>query len=49
VVSDGVVHLWGVVRSEEQRRALRVAAEGTSGVREVVDHLSRDWFPGSTG
>jgi CBS domain-containing protein len=27
VVSDGIVHFWGVVGSEEERRALRVAAE----------------------
>jgi CBS domain-containing protein len=49
VVSDGVVHLWGVVRNEEQRRALAIAAEGMPGVREVVDHLSRDFFPASSG
>jgi CBS domain-containing protein len=29
VVSDGVVHLWGVVGSEEERAALHVAAENT--------------------
>ena len=38
VVSDGVVHLWGVVRSEEERKALRIAAENTPGVRGVEDH-----------
>jgi len=38
VVSDGVVHLWGVVGSEEERAALRVAAENTHGVRGVEDH-----------
>jgi CBS domain-containing protein len=38
VVSDGVVHFWGVVGSEEERRALRVAAENTPGVRSVEDH-----------
>jgi CBS domain-containing protein len=38
VVSDGVVHFWGVVGSEEERRALRVAAENTPGVRGVEDH-----------
>jgi CBS domain-containing protein len=40
VVTDGVVHLWGLVRSEEQRHALRVAAETTPGVRSVEDHMS---------
>jgi osmotically-inducible protein OsmY len=38
VVSDGVVHFWGVVGSEEERRALRIAAENTPGVRGVEDH-----------
>jgi CBS domain-containing protein len=38
VVSEGVVHFWGVVGSEEERRALRVAAENTPGVRGVEDH-----------
>ena len=38
VVSDGVVHFWGVVGSEEERRALRIAAENTPGIRGVEDH-----------
>jgi CBS domain-containing protein len=38
VVSDGVVHFWGVVGSEEERTALRVAAENIPGVRGVEDH-----------
>jgi len=38
VVSDGFVHFWGVVRSEEERKALRIAAENTPGVRGVEDH-----------
>jgi CBS domain-containing protein len=38
VVSDGIVHFWGVVGSEEERRALRVAAENIAGVRGVEDH-----------
>ena len=38
VVSDGVVHFWGVVGSEEERRALRVATENIPGVRGVEDH-----------
>jgi CBS domain-containing protein len=38
IVSDGVVYFWGVVGSEEERRALRVAAENTPGVRGVEDH-----------
>lgn len=38
-VTDGIVHLWGLADSEEQRRALLVAAEGIPGVRGVQDHL----------
>jgi CBS domain-containing protein len=38
VVSDGIVHLWGIVGSENERRALRIAAENTPGVRGVEDH-----------
>lgn len=38
VVSDGVVHLWGVFRSMEAVQAVRVAAERIPGVREVQDH-----------
>lgn len=38
-VADGIVHLWGLADSEEQRRALLVAAEGIPGVRGVQDHL----------
>jgi CBS-domain-containing membrane protein len=40
VVNDGVVHLWGFVMSEAERKALRVAAENVPGVRSVEDHLS---------
>jgi len=39
VVSDGVVHLWGIVGSEDERRALRIAAENTPGVRGIEDHM----------
>jgi CBS domain-containing protein len=38
VVLDGTVHYWGLVRSDAQRRALKTAATGVAGVREVVDH-----------
>jgi CBS domain-containing protein len=40
VVTDGIVHLWGLVRSEDERRAIRVAAENAPGVKGVRDHLS---------
>jgi hypothetical protein len=38
VVSDGVVHFWGTVGSEGERRALRVVAENVPGVRGIEDH-----------
>jgi osmotically-inducible protein OsmY len=42
VVADGVVHLWGLARSQAERDAMRVAAETVPGVRGVEDHLM-DW------
>jgi CBS domain-containing protein len=41
VVKDVVVHLWGLVSTEDERRALRVAASNVPGVRAVEDHLLR--------
>jgi CBS domain-containing protein len=38
VVSDGILHFWGTVGSEEERTALRVLAENIPGVRGVEDH-----------
>jgi len=37
-VSQGVVHYWGLLDSEDERKAARVAAENVPGVRRVVDH-----------
>jgi len=39
IVDHGVVNLWGVVRNEEEKNAVRVAAEGPPGVQAVNDHL----------
>jgi CBS-domain-containing membrane protein len=39
IVDHGVVSLWGVVRNEEEKNAIRVAAEGIPGVLAVNDHL----------
>lgn len=36
-MKDGEVHLWGLVRSEDERKALVVLAEGVPGVTKVVD------------
>jgi CBS domain-containing protein len=40
-VTAGVVDLWGFVESEKERQAITVAAETTSGVTGVNDHLMR--------
>jgi CBS domain-containing protein len=47
MVDHGIVHFWGLVRSEEEQRALRVAAEAVPGVRKVRDYLrlSPDLLP----
>jgi CBS domain-containing protein len=39
VVSDGVVHLWGMVPSDMVQRAYLVAAEKVPGVRAVKNHM----------
>jgi CBS domain-containing protein len=38
-VNGGVVDLWGITRSETERKAIRVAAETTPGVRSVNDNM----------
>jgi CBS domain-containing protein len=38
-VKDGVVHLWSSYYSEEEKRALIVAAESIPGVRGIEDHM----------
>jgi CBS domain-containing protein len=40
-VKDGIVHLWSSYLSEQEKRALVVAAENTPGVRRVEDHMRR--------
>jgi CBS domain-containing protein len=39
IVQDGAVELWGIVDSPAEKKAVRVAAEVTSGVRAVNDNL----------
>jgi CBS domain-containing protein len=41
IVTDGIVHLWGWVSSEEVIEALRVAAEAVPGVGGVDMHLGK--------
>ena len=48
VVTDGVVHLWGLVTQPEELRALQLAAERTPGVKAVKNHmivLSEEPYP----
>jgi CBS-domain-containing membrane protein len=48
VVSDGVVHLWGLVTTREEQRALELAAKGVPGVKQVQSHmivLSEEPYP----
>jgi CBS domain-containing protein len=40
VVADGIVHLWGVVRSELEKQAMSIAAENTAGVKSVRNHVA---------
>jgi osmotically-inducible protein OsmY len=37
IVTDGKVHLWGLIGSDAERKALIALAEGVPGVTEVVD------------
>ena len=39
IVQDGTVELWGIVDTPTQKKAVRVAAEETPGVRAVNDNL----------
>ncbi|AMV47714.1 CBS domain-containing protein [Paraburkholderia caribensis] len=39
LVKNGVVHLWGIVTSDEESDAIRVAAENVPGVKEVNSHM----------
>ncbi len=39
LVDKGIVHLWGMVGSEDERRALRTAASNIEGVQDVRDDL----------
>ncbi len=38
MVTEGVVHIWGLNGSLDQRDAIRIAALNIAGVREVEDH-----------
>jgi CBS domain-containing protein len=40
VVANGTVHLWGSVRSADEKHALAIAAENTPGVKAVRNHVT---------
>jgi CBS domain-containing protein len=40
IVKDGVAHLWGVIESEDEERAICIAALEVEGVKEARAHLS---------
>ncbi len=44
-VSDGVVEFWGMVESEAEREASRIAAEGIAGVSGVRDRRGLQRYP----
>ncbi|WP_429474028.1 BON domain-containing protein [Paraburkholderia sp. WSM4175] len=35
----GVAYLWGIIESEEEKRAIRVDAENVPGVKRVESYL----------
>jgi CBS domain-containing protein len=39
VVTDGVVHLWGVVDTRDEERAMELAAKRVPGVKAVQSHM----------
>lgn len=39
VVTDGVVHLWGLVGTRDEQRAMELAAAAVPGVRGVESHM----------
>lgn len=41
IVNEGTVHLWGLVGSDEERKALVALAEGVPGVAKVSDEMIR--------
>lgn len=45
IVTHGVVHLWGLIDSEDEGRAIRIAVENVPGVKEVNNHLAHVTFP----
>ena len=48
VVDDGVVQLWGLVKSGIEKKAAEVAAENVDGVKKVQNYLGQvpEWVMG---
>lgn len=48
VVDDGVVQLWGLVKSDIEKKAAEVAAENVAGVKKVQNYLGQvpEWIMG---
>jgi CBS domain-containing protein len=40
IVVDGVAHLWGMIQSDEEEKALCIAASEVKGVKHVQAHLA---------
>jgi CBS domain-containing protein len=40
IVHDGMVELWGNADTQDEKNAIRVAAETVQGVRKVEDHIA---------
>ena len=41
IVNDGVVQLWGIVDSENEKKAAQIAAENTPGVKAIENNLGQ--------
>ncbi|WP_458526885.1 CBS domain-containing protein [Onishia taeanensis] len=41
IVTDGVVELWGLVASDEEMKAVQLAAKNQPGVKRIENNLSR--------
>lgn len=44
-VADGAVNLWGMVRTEAERDAIRIAVEDIAGVKSINDHMVLEPLP----
>jgi CBS-domain-containing membrane protein len=40
IVDDGIVELWGIVESDVQKDAIRIAVEAIPGVRTISDNIT---------